>query len=52
MSKVIRDDIRWDSDMNFKAFLTEEYMKTITQFWLKEQTVILVWTSPDFSKLC
>lgn len=31
MPKAVRDDIRWGSDVNFKAFLTKESMKTLTQ---------------------
>lgn len=50
--KLMQDDIRWNSDVNFKAFLTKEYLKTITLLWLRVQTVILVWTPLDFSKLC
>lgn len=50
MSEVTIDDIRWDSDVNFKGFLTKECMETIAQLWL--QTVFLVWMPLDFSKLC
>lgn len=46
------DDMKWNSVVNFKAFLTKECARTITQLWLREQTVFLVWMPPGFSKLC
>lgn len=52
MPKVITDDTRWDSDGNLKAFLTKECVKTITQSWLRRQTVLLIWVPLDFSRLC
>jgi len=52
MSKVRTDDMRWDSEVNFKAFLIEESTGTIAQLRLREQTVFLVWMLLDFSKLC
>lgn len=52
MSKVRIDDIRWDLEVNFKAFLIEESMGTIAQLCLREQTVFLVWMLLDFPKLC
>lgn len=51
MSKVMIHDIKWDSDINFKAFLTKECVTTITQLWPREQIVCLVWVPLDFSKL-
>lgn len=53
--KAIMDDTRWGSDMNFKAFLPKERMKTVTQLWLRTQTIFLflfIWVPLDFSKLC
>lgn len=47
MSKVVIDAIRWDSDVNFIAFLTKECRKKITQLWLREQIVFLVWVPLD-----
>lgn len=47
MSKVIIDAIRWDSVVNFIAFLTKEGRKKITQLWLREQILFLVWVPLD-----
>lgn len=52
MSKVMIDAIRWDSDVNFIAFLTKEYIKIITQLWLRERIMFLVWVPLGFCKLC
>lgn len=52
MPKAIMGVIRWGFDVNFKAFLTKESMKRVTQLSLSKQTIFFVWIPLDFSNLC
>lgn len=45
-------DIRWGSEVNFKAFLTKESMKRVTQLSLSKQTIFFIWVPLGFPNLC